>query len=175
GKNNFSKFSEFLNALEIPNYFISDLDYINEVGTHEIKSIFTVNEKKIERDVIKNSKSNDQKSLFESIENTIETSNFDDLKEIWNYIKSFRRKKKTNLTQEEENKLSDFIEERKKSNNYILTRGDIEDYFPETLQAKDLTNVISLLDEKYDSWKSSNEFQELEQIIADILKAENIN
>jgi len=175
GKNNFNKFSEFLDALEIPNYFISDLDYINEVGTSNIQSIFTVNDKKIEKDVIKNNKSNDQKSLFESIESTIETSNFDDLKEIWDYIKSFRRKKKTNLTQEEESKLSDFIEERKSSNNYILTRGDIEDYFPEELKAKDITNVISLLDEKYDSWKSSDEFQELEQIIADILKAENIN
>lgn len=175
GKNNFNKFSEFLNTLEIPNYFISDLDYINEVGTPEIKSIFVVNDKKIERDVIKNGKSNDQKSLFESIESTIKASNFDDLKEIWNYIKSSRRKKKTNLTHEEESKLSDFIEERKKSNNYILTRGDIEDYFPEILQAKDLTNVILLLDKKYDSWKPSNEFQELEQIIVDILESENIN
>lgn len=175
GKNNFNKFSEFLNALEIPNYFISDLDYINEAGTPEIKSIFIVNEKKIERDVIKNSKSNDQKSLFESIENTIESSDFEGLKVIWDYIKSFRRKKKTSLTHEEESKLSDFIEDRKKHANYILTRGDIEDYFPEDLQAKDLNNVISLLGEQYDGWKLSNQFQELEEIILDILKAENIN
>ncbi len=175
GKNNFSKFSEFLNALEIPNYFISDLDYINEVGTSDIKSIFTVNDKKIEKDVIKNSKSNDQKSLFERIETTIQSANFDDLKEIWDYIKSFRRKRKANLTSDEERRLSDFIEERKKSNNYILTKGDIEDYFPNGFQAKDLTNVISLLDEQYDSWKSSNQFQELERIIVDILKAEKIS
>lgn len=176
GKNNFKKFSDFLNALEIPNYFISDLDYINEVGTPEIKSIFIVNEKKVEGDVIKNSKSNDQKSLFESIENTIETLNFANLKEIWSYIKSFRRKKKTNLTQDEEHQLTVFIEERKKSNNYILTRGDIEDYFPEDLQAKDLTNVINLLgNEKYDEWKLSDHFNELEKIISDVLRRENIS
>src|SRR5690606_9308459 len=102
GKNNFKKFSKFLDALKIPNYFISDLDYISEVATHEIKSLFVVNENKIEKDVIKNSKSIDQKSLFKCIDHTIKTSDFVDLKEIWDYIKSFRRKKKTDLTQEEE-------------------------------------------------------------------------
>src|SRR5690606_38885724 len=175
GKNNFKKFSKFLDALKIPNYFISDLDYISEVATHEIKSLFVVNENKIEKDVIKNSKSIDQKSLFKCIDHTIKTSDFVDLKEIWDYIKSFRRKKKTDLTQEEECKLGDFIKEMKESKNYILTRGDIEDYFPEDLQAKDLTNVITLLDERYDGWKSSNEFKELEGIIQEILEAENIN
>jgi putative ATP-dependent endonuclease of the OLD family len=92
GKNNKKRFSDFLDALHVPNYFIADLDYLNEAGSDEIKSLFTVDSKRIANDVIKNEKSRDGKALVQVIQQAIATGRTDELKNIWEYIASFRQK-----------------------------------------------------------------------------------
>ena len=170
GKSNVNNFKHFLTALQIPNYFISDLDYVNEVGTEEIKTLFNTNNKKIAKDVIKNPKSKDGDALVKSIENSIKDNDFSVLKQIWDYIKSFRRKLRLTLNTAEETSLLKLIEDQKENNNYILRKGDIEDYFPTGFKTKDLVKVISLLQgENFNNWKGSQEYNELNTIIEEIL------
>lgn len=170
GKSNVDNFKHFLSTLKIPNFFISDLDYVNEVGTESIKTLFNTNNKKVANDVIKNPKSNDGDALVKSIEYTIKANDFTELKQIWDYIKSFRRKLKLTLNNSEELALKQLIEDQKGRNNYILRRGDIEDYFPIGFKTKDLVKVIGLLQgEIFSEWKKTQEYNELNLIIDEIL------
>ncbi|NLT01207.1 MAG: AAA family ATPase [Acholeplasmataceae bacterium] len=170
GKSNVDNFKNFLLNLRIPNFFISDLDYVNEVGTEDIKTLFNANNKKIANDVIKNPKSKDGDSLVKSIEKSIKESDLKELEEIWNYIKSFRRKLRLDLDATEEASLQKLITDQKENNNYILRRGDIEDYFPNGFKTKDLVRVINLLQgQNYADWKITTEFAELNQIVEEIL------
>jgi putative ATP-dependent endonuclease of OLD family len=171
GKSNVEAFKKFLGLLQIPSFFISDLDYINEVGTSEIKSLFETNAKKIKNDVFKNPKSKDGDVLVDAIEKSIITQTIDEqLINRWDYIKSFRRKLRTTLSEDEQARLTQFINDQKNQNNFILSRGDIEDYFPIGFKEKDLVKVINLLKgQDYLDWKASTEFKELEKIVEEIL------
>ena len=170
GKSNVDNFKHFLTSLKIPTFFISDLDYVNEVGTPDIKFLFETNAKKIENDVIKNQKSKDGDSLVQIIERSISENKVDELKIIWDYIKSFRRKLKIALNATEETSLQKLINDQKNINNFILRRGDIEDYFPIGFKTKDLVKVIDLLQgEPFEVWKQSIEYKELNSIVNEIL------
>ena len=176
GKSNVNSFREFVESLNIPVFFISDLDYINEISDDSLKKLFITNARKIDKDVVKNPKSRDGYSLIEAIEQAIEENNFENLKKLLEYIKSFRRKLKSDLSQDEKKMLVDFIEDQQKNNIYILQHGDIEDYFLDGFKTKDLDNVINLLkDENYSKWKQTEKFKELSQIINDILNKCNLN
>lgn len=170
GKSNINNFKKFLSSLKIPTYFISDLDYVNEVGTSEIKTLFAINKKKIEKDVIKNQKSKDGDSLAKVIERAILEKKTDKLEVLWEYIKSFRRKLKLKLSSSEETSLQQLITDQKKNNNFILRRGDIEDYFLNGFKTRDLAKVISLLQgQNYIEWKKTMKFNDLSMIIDEIL------
>jgi putative ATP-dependent endonuclease of OLD family len=154
GKTNLEKFSKFLDSLNIPTFFIADLDFINEVGSSEIKQFFITDEKKIAKDVIKNKKSKDGEALVEELEQAIESQEVTNLKSLWEYIKSFRRQLRPDLDTREKSILEEFIIGKEDDDIFILEEGDIEQYFPSEFSAKDLNNVISLLkDENYTSWK----------------------
>lgn len=170
GKSNADVFKQFLASLQIPAFFISDLDYVNEVGTEKIKLLFETNSKKIKNDVIKNPKSKDGDVLVYAIEKSILSKTIDELACIWDYIKSFRRKLRPSLSAAEQALLTQFINDQKNHNNFILSRGDIEDYFPIGFKEKDLVKVINLLKGMdYLDWKAMPEFKELEKIIEEIL------
>lgn len=176
GKSNAVIFKQFLDSLQIPAFFISDLDYVNEVGTEEIKLLFETNTKKIKNDVIKNPKSKDGDVLVDVIENAIISKTINELADIWDYIKSFRRKLRPSLSDAEQAILTQFINDQKNQNNFILSRGDIEDYFPNGFKEKDLVKVINLLKGKdYLDWKAMSEFKELDKIIEEILIKSKIN
>lgn len=174
GKTNQDKFRAFLDNLEIPSYFIADLDFINEIGTEGIKALFQTNESKIEKDVIKNPKSKDGDSLVQSLEEAITSNSTVELKDLWEYIKSFRRKLRPDLKGEEQKLLDEFILEQQKNGVFLLSRGDIEDYFPEGFRTKNIENVISLLkNENYSKWQENKEagFDELAKIAQTIIAA----
>ncbi len=176
GKSNVNSFREFVESLNIPVFFISDLDYINEISDDSLKKLFITNARKIDKDVIKNPKSRDGYSLIEAIEQAIEENNLENLKKLLEYIKSFRRKLKSDLSEDEKRTLVDFIEDQQKNNIYILQHGDIEDYFLDGFKTKDLDNVINLLkDENYSQWKKTEKFKELSRIIKDILNKCKLN
>lgn len=172
GKSNRDKFKRFLDNLRIPSFFIADLDYVNQVGTDEIKKLFETNKKNIDSDVIKNPKSKDGDALVDAIEIAVTTNDTSALSDLLVYIKDNRTKIRSSLTGPEERELSDFIAEKRTENTYILRNGDIEDYFPTGYKAKDILKVIELLKDKpYDNWKKTpnSGYVYLKDIITEIL------
>ncbi|SKB40714.1 AAA family ATPase [Daejeonella lutea] len=170
GKNNHGKYSEFLSSLKVPHFFIADLDYINQVGTPEIKGLFLVDKSKVDRFAMKNPDSKDAPKLIDLLDEAILSGSTEELKLFVDYIKSFRTKLKPSLTPEEEALLLKFALEQKKSNVFLLIQGDIENYFPEGYRKKDLDNVIVLLNEvNYDSWQKTEGFKELKNLASEIL------
>ncbi|MCB9430687.1 MAG: AAA family ATPase [Ardenticatenaceae bacterium] len=172
GKINWQKFKVFLDSLKIPSFFITDLDFLNEDESQEIKSLFETNRSKISQDVIKNPKSKDGDALVDKIEQVINGADKEELFDLWQYIKSFRRKLKPNLTEPENDLLKESILQRKREGIFVLEDGDIEDYFPAKFKRKDMDNVISLLTtENYEAWKSdkSSLFSNLLLIAKEIL------
>ena len=171
GKGNIKKFREYLKTLEIPYYFIADLDYVNEVGSLAIKDLFNTDLASVDSNSIKSRKSTDGKKLIETLEETIRTKDFTELNAFLHYIKGLRRKLRSNLDERERATLDFFIRAKYLEQEYILTRGDIESYFPEGLSAKDLDNVIELLKEPdFSAWQRTAEYRELENMIVSILK-----
>ena len=171
GKTNQTKFNTFLNAIGVISFFISDLDYVHNIGGEELKSLFIYNERKLIEDVLKNPKSKDYLSLIEAIDDTILKKDYSKLNELWEYIKSMRVKIRPSLTSEEKTKLSKFIERQKEKNIYILSDGDIEEYFPIGFRTKDLDNVFKLLSEEYfASWKKEVCYNRLESMIKEIIE-----
>ena len=168
GKTNIEHFRKFLTALNIPDFFIADLDFVNQTASAEIKKLLIPKWDKIATDVIKNYKSLDGEKLCNELENALKSKNLEQLEEIWIYIKSTRTKFKE-LDSEEQIKLDTFIEQEKARRNYILKRGEIEAYFPKGHKNKDLEKVINLLNEDKDKWSESNLYEELEEIVENIL------
>lgn len=171
GKTNIGYYRSFLNALKIKNFFIADLDYVNEADKRgDIKAMFKVDVKKIKKDVIDNPKSMDGDSLCKAIESSIDKNDIELIKPVWNYIKSTRRKLKT-LTPEQITSRDKFIEEQEKMNTFILSRGAIEAYLPTGFRSKKLENIISLLEEgNFIKWKQQETYQDLKLIVEKILK-----
>ena len=168
GKMNVEYFRNFLNALKIPNFFITDLDFVNQTASAEIKKLLIPKNDKIATNVIKNPKSWDGEELCNELENALNNEDLVNLKKLWTHIKSTRTKLKE-LNLEERQELDTFINQQKDCNNYIFKRGEIEAYFPQGYKRKDLKNVISLLNEEYDSWSNSDTYKELKGIVEEIL------
>lgn len=171
GKTNRNKFKAFLEGLKVPTFFIGDFDCVKELGTPHIKSLFATSYKKIEGMVIKDRGSKDGELLSECLDEAIKSEDLLKLKEIWEYIKSFRRTIKDILSPEEQSQLDGFIENLEDENNYILKNGDIEDYFPIGYKRKGIDKVLELLSPTpYKEWQKSVEYKTLTIIVDDILK-----
>jgi len=172
GKKNREKFKAFLDEFEIPNFSIGDFDVIIDLDeTGEIKALFRTSESKIYKKVIKDKGSKDGKELVNRLEKAITNCDCNELQELWEYIRALRKEIRPDILEEEIEKVNEFIESKKKENIYILSRGEIEDYFPEGYKTKDLDKVIKLLQdvETFNNWKTTEEYNELKQIIIEIV------
>jgi predicted ATP-dependent endonuclease of OLD family len=146
GKHFFEAYKTLLSACHIDYVIIADLDYIEQIGTPDIKALFVVDPKDIKKDVIENEKSVDADTLVRNIDVAIQSKNWDAALSTWEYIKSRRRKLKPLLTQLEQAALTKVIEERHKEGIFILPNGRLEDYLPDGV--KDLDNLIRFVSEK---------------------------
>lgn len=151
GKGLFRAYSEILDACDIPYSIIADLDYIEQVGTSEVKQLFTVDKREIKRDVIDKAQSIDGETLVEAIESSICSGNWDNSKEIWEYIKSRRRMLRKELSDDEKGKLKSFIEQKRDESMYILSEGPLEAYLPVEHFSKDIDKLIKLINSS-DFW-----------------------
>lgn len=172
GKINLEKYRRFLEAISVPNFIIADFDYLQNVGNEDVKKLFIVDHPKIDKKVIKDKKSIDGKTLSEQLENAINSENLEDLKKLYEYIKSRKRKLKDNLTHDESTLINDFLNQKEADNIFILREGEIENYLPKG--DKSLEGLIGLLrDNNYFKYLLDNEYceqrQELTKIIFSIL------
>lgn len=171
GKGNIKKFRNYLDYLQIPYYFIADLDYVNETGTAEIKALFK-DGAGIDGNVLRNGNSEDGKKLITILEEAVDRQNFEKAKQFIAYMKAKRKKLRDDLNPTEKKLLNKFIDSRHPIHEYILSEGAIERYFPEHLSSKDLDNVLLLLeDNEFSKWENSSSFKLLWNIVKNILKS----
>ncbi len=170
GKGFFAPYEAILQACQVPYVVIADQDYLNQLGTAEIKALFTLNSQEIKTDVIDNPKSIDGDSLVARLGEAISSGSIDDLKALWEYIKGRRRRLRSDLTEVEQRLVDNFVVSKRKDNIFVLSRGDLESYLPEGYRSKQLDKLIRFI--ATDFWAQLPEFAREElAVIADRVKA----
>jgi putative ATP-dependent endonuclease of OLD family len=145
GKGLFPAYQSLLRACHIEHFVIADSDYIEQVGNGDVKALFSIDAAEIKRDVIENVKSMDGALLVERIDRAISEGSWGDAKDVWEYIKSRRRRLKASLAEAERSTLERFFEEMRVERIFILKRGALEDYLPDGFRSKDLEKLIEFL------------------------------
>jgi hypothetical protein len=146
GKGYFGHYQAILNASKVPYSIIADLDYVEQIGTSSIKKLFVLDAKEIIKDVFKNAQSLDGQALMDRIDEALQSGNFEDAREIWNYLKSHRRKLKPEMSDKDTKFLRLFISLNANKGIFILSRGALEAYLPEGYRAKDIDKLIHFLE-----------------------------
>lgn len=145
GKGMFATYQSILEASKVPYVTIADLDYIEQVGTEELKGLFALNAKEIKDDVIDNTKSLDGNALVTAIDRAILNGQWGDAAEVWEYIKGRRRVLNSNLSDEDTSKLQTFLADKRREGLFILSQGALEQYLPSGHRSKDMSKLIDLL------------------------------
>lgn len=136
GKENFKRFSSFLDTWRISHSVIADNDYLRNIGSKELKKLYVTNVNKIKKKINKKS-SKDANALLNSLLKTTKRRNpksitlneFNDLKELTDYISKRSIKLKKNLSDDEKEIIETEILKLNTKKIYILKKGEIEDYF----------------------------------------------
>ncbi|MFX1707207.1 AAA family ATPase [Chitinophaga sp. CC14] len=171
GKHNIDKYRSFLDLFRIPNAFIADLDFVSQIKNNGLDDLFVTNRKKLERFVFTNGSSTDNMALIDILDEAITQNDLKALSKFRDYLKSTKQKLKPGINAIELKRIEDFTIAQRANRNYILSKGDIEDYLPETLSAKDLNNIIELLkDDEFTKWQAEAGYQLLEHLIEEILR-----
>ena len=147
GKAQFAAYGMLLEACQIPYVIIADLDYVFDVGSESIKNLFAVDPKDIRSKVIDDAISLDGQALVLRLEEAINSGQIDDLKALWGYIKSCHRRLRTDLSNDEQKALDEFLKQQKTRSIFILSKGDLEAYLPVGYRAKNLGNLIKFVSE----------------------------
>jgi putative ATP-dependent endonuclease of OLD family len=145
GKGLFDAYAAMLNACRIPFAVIADQDYLEQIGSNEIKQLFVVNAREIKQDVIENFKSTDGDALVAAIDSAVADGDWGDAKGIWEYIKSKRRELKGSMSAKETGELTGYIGKLRERRIFVLKRGALERYLPEGYRSKDLSKLIRLV------------------------------
>lgn len=145
GKGFFNAYEKILKACEIQYSIIADLDYVEQVGSSKIKALFKTDAREIKQDVIENIKSLDGDALMHAIDQAMINGNWNDATNIWDYIKSRRRKLRKDLSKEDRADLDKFLESKREERIYILSHGALEAYLPTGHGTKELDKLIRLL------------------------------
>jgi putative ATP-dependent endonuclease of OLD family len=152
GKGFFDAYVKVLDACQIEHAIVADLDYVEDVGSADIRSLFKTTARDIKSDVIDNARSMDGDALVAAIDRAQITGSWDQVGQIWDYIKSRRRQLRTDLTSHELSVLQRFLDGKRAENIYILSRGPLEAYLPVGHGRKDMDKLIALL-ARTDFWE----------------------
>ncbi len=171
GKGFFAAYSQLLKACGVPFSIIADLDYVEEIGTPEVKSLLELDAKEIKKDVVENVKSMDGQALAARIDEAMATGKWDDASDIWHYIKTRHRMLSANLSRPQRDILDAFIQDKRAEEIYLLRKGALEDYLPEGHRSKDLNKLIEFLSDK-NFWDRLPEDarNELDELIALVVR-----
>lgn len=145
GKGFFEAYAKVLNACEIQYSIIADLDYVEQVGSHEIKALFQVDAREIKTDVVENVKSFDGDALVQAIEQALTSGSWAHAGQVWDYIKARRRQLRKDMSGEDSASLEAFLASKRNEHIYILSRGALEAYLPSGHGSKDLDRLIRLV------------------------------
>lgn len=144
GKGFFPAYTQLLAACSVPHAVVADLDYCQQVGTADIKKLFSVSKRKIVQ-MLKNAGSQDAAALLGELEKAIASGDTATLKDLWAYIKARQTSLRSSLTLDEQKKLDLFIEKQRDENLFILKKGALEKYLPDGYASKDMDKLIRLV------------------------------
>lgn len=169
GKTLFGQYDKLLTACHVPYVVIADLDYAREVGTPQLKALFTVSGQSLKQKVIDDSASIDGASLLARMDEAINTGSVEDLKPLWEYVKSRQTRLRTDLEEDEQAALNSFLLDQRKERRFILSKGPLEAYLPIGFRGKGLEKLIRLVSEAT-FWDQLPEGQkaELQEIVSGI-------
>jgi hypothetical protein len=142
GKGLFHAYQAVLGACKIDCALVADQDYLEQIGSGDIKKLFAIDSREIKKDVIDNLKSLDGDMLVATIEEALVTGNWNDAKAVWEYIKGRRRQLRDSLSPEQEASLDIFVADLRKQGVFVLRRGPLEAYLPEGYRSKDIDKLI---------------------------------
>lgn len=142
GKGLFHAYQAVLGACKIDCALVADQDYLEQIGSGDIKKLFAIDSREIKKDVIDNLKSLDGDMLVATIEEALVTGNWNDAKAVWEYIKGRRRQLRDSLSPEQEASLDTFVADLRKQGVFVLRRGPLEAYLPEGYRSKDIDKLI---------------------------------
>lgn len=168
GKGLFPAYEALLQACRIEYRTIADLDYVEQVGPADLKTLFRLNAREIKRDVLENVSSLDADSLVAQIEAALASGSWDDARGVWDYIKSRRRMLKPNLKSEEQQRLDTFLAQKRRDGLYILKQGTLEAYLPKGYRDKDTEKLVDLVT-KGGLFDRLDHRAEIEDILRDVL------
>ena len=144
GKSMFASYQSLLTALNVPHAIMADRDYLNEIGDDGIKAMFKVDGKAVRDKVLSDPMSRDGDRIVELISNALESGDFQDARETWDYILSRRLELKPDLNEADKIALAGEIDRLARQKVFVLTEGEIENYLPEGI-GKDMTNLVNSL------------------------------
>ncbi|UZF27948.1 ATP-dependent nuclease [Ralstonia pseudosolanacearum] len=152
GKGFFEAYAKVLRSCEIQYSIISDLDYVEQVGSPEIKALFKTDTREIKTDVLENVKSFDGDALVQAIDQALSSGNWEHATQVWDYIKARRRQLRKDLSAESSAVLEAFLVSKRTERVYILGRGSLEAYLPVGHGSKEIDKLIRLLS-RNDFWE----------------------
>lgn len=147
GKMLFRQYEKLLAACRVPYVVIADLDYIAQVGTDDLKTLFAVSSQAVKEGVVDDPTSIDGKNLAARMDEAIRTGNMGDLRLLWEYVKARQSRLRTDLSQSEQATLDAFIADQRAKKLFILARGALEAYLPVGYKDKDMEKLIRLVSE----------------------------
>ncbi|MFP5328556.1 MAG: AAA family ATPase [Alphaproteobacteria bacterium] len=172
GKGLFSAYQSLLQASRVSYAILADLDYIEQIGSAELQSLFKVNDREIKEDVLENIRSKDAAALVAEIEKAISTGSWAGAEQTWEYIKSRRRQLSQDLSDEQEKKLDRFIQTAAAEQVFLLRRGSLEAYLPPGFAGKDIDKLIRFVsDDSFWAAMDEDPRLELEEILRRVSKA----
>lgn len=171
GKSFFEQYSKLLAACRIPFVVIADLDYVNDIGSEALKSLFSLKSKDVKEKVLDDAASIDGQTLVARMDEALATGNTSELKSLWLYIKNRQRRLREDLSSAQQSELLEFIEKKQKEGIAILSIGALESYLPTGYRDKDMDKVIRLTS-SIDFWQQLPESvrPELQTIVGLIAK-----
>ncbi len=170
GKRNFPLYREFLDQWGVRNYFVGDCDCLIEFA-RDMKPLFLTDYKKIDEVVLKGAKTcQDAKHLSKILDvvssklpNTVLQSDIDLLRETMDYIASRFLKLREDLSSGQIRAIHDRIDQLQSNGIFILSHGELEDYFPALSKNAKVESVLEFLNTGFeDWWQSSDTEQKLE-------------
>lgn len=175
GKGFFSTYQKLLTACRIRHSVIADLDYIEQIGTEAIKSLFELDTKELVGDVINNPKSLDGAELAAAIDEALTKNSTARLEAIWPYILRRRKRLKQNLSYEQIGLLNCFTFEQRRKGNLLLRRGALEDYLPMGFKKKDLEPLIRLIEgDDLRAMLPSGSYEALQQYLFEAIESAHV-
>jgi putative ATP-dependent endonuclease of OLD family len=167
GKTFFAPYLALLKACKVVHAVIADFDYLEQIGTPQVKSLFSCDHKKLADSVVAPA-SKDGNSLVSVMEECLATSDFVKLRELWEYIKQRHSRLPNGLSADEMRIVLDCISNVRADNVFVLQKGSLENYLPDGHRSKDLDKLIRLLNEDFWIMLSTQAQAELEDIALSI-------